>query len=1101
MSPKLVALIIDIVLVALVLLGFLFGLRGLKKATGSLVSFIVNLAVVFLLGPWVSSLVLKIKFGGSTLNDRIMNFVNSLIGDSMASNATVQEVVKNIPLLLVDIVVTMILIIILGLIFKGIGALVFRIIWGKNKEKVVEKCEIVNGTPQMVKTTIKPKKHRLAGGLIGACHGFLFAVALFFPLFGLANIFEDLSGTSSASAEYSQAFEIKELDELLHDHLPQEVFEYSKAINGTVFAKIGKVGNLSEATLNFVSRCTINGQTIRLGTEIRSFAKTYETFLDFVKTSTSNLGNFSLTTIINDIINNPDNYDFDKLYNTVDTFFESKLVVALGNDVLEMAVDKFSEITTQSNMSDYLSYFKKAVVSYNASNGDLKNDIKAIIGTLEISAKSGLIKEFKQKPINLESIKAILFNPADASTGKAENEYLNKLCEKVSSCNLLQKIILETTNYSLSQFELKLNDSLEFKDNYVISLNRIDSTKDYKLTKDNLVDIITQAVDCYEAIKSVDIDALKNDFYVIFDGDISSLIVSVGEGLDLVVSLPMFNQTGLFESFCNALANSTYSDYINFNALKTGNDIKAQFTKLSYSVDELIDSGVIGVLREMTDENRNEQINNIIAKLSLKVENKTRANRILSPILGCEVFKNSIIYGLNYGHDVLENNLKQLNANTSLSEFNTSDILTERENEQFLSVIDNLIAYCKDIKLEDLEGDKLLTTLLNSDLSLLGNALDSIKNSTLFAPYDNFNGTYNDLIDAMMGTTFADNVLFEVAKAQNFVWNNDLSKISELINNLSEIKIDGENVIIYLVNGGNYVDAVDAIKNATDGIKPLYESALLRPVAAKVINTINDKIKDFVGEDLSTDILSVASGTNLSSQAQEIVNIIKCALDIDFGNTDIAEFDVQKIDALFDALNANAENDGVFKQSYNSMLLKLTNLINSNIKDLVGEENAGNINTFNEVVDVLQSQEQIRNVIKTAINNANKFNDKKLKEIDTSSLFDFIDKFNTDCANGAFEQTYNALLVYCVNTVNSTIFDSIGESYAKLNADENNMTTEAQNIKNVLEVAKEAYISLGDGENLKDLDEEVLNSLCDALDACEYTKETKTKLEQYIQED
>ena len=171
MDATLITLIINIVLAAVILFGFLGGLRGLKKSTFDLVVFIVQLLVVFFLTPVISNLVLNITIDGKTINNHILGFVNNLLGAETASSSFIKDIVSNVPIMVVNIAVTILLIVLSCILFKIIAVIVYKIMFKKDKEKVIEKCEIVNGAPQMVKTTVKKKKHRINGAFTGTPHG------------------------------------------------------------------------------------------------------------------------------------------------------------------------------------------------------------------------------------------------------------------------------------------------------------------------------------------------------------------------------------------------------------------------------------------------------------------------------------------------------------------------------------------------------------------------------------------------------------------------------------------------------------------------------------------------------------------------------------------------------------------------------------------------------------------------------------------------------------------------------------------------------------------------------------------------------------------
>ena len=126
MNPSLITLIINIVLVVFILFGFLGGLKGIKKSTYNLVVFIINLIVVFLITPVVSGAVLKISIDGKTIHDHISVAVQDLVGADTASSPFMKDIISNIPIMVVNLAVTFVSILVLGLILRLISIIFYN---------------------------------------------------------------------------------------------------------------------------------------------------------------------------------------------------------------------------------------------------------------------------------------------------------------------------------------------------------------------------------------------------------------------------------------------------------------------------------------------------------------------------------------------------------------------------------------------------------------------------------------------------------------------------------------------------------------------------------------------------------------------------------------------------------------------------------------------------------------------------------------------------------------------------------------------------------------------------------------------------------------
>ncbi len=1119
MTPESITLILNIIFIAMLGFGFLFGLKGLKKSTSSLITFIVSLIVIiFLVGP-VSNMILQININGQSLENTMSSAINSMLGSSLSSNEVVQSLIKGIPLMIISIVVSILLIFIIGSIFKLIGSIVYRLIFGKD-EKVVEDVEIVNNVPQITKRTIKKKKHRLLGGCVGLVHGLLFSIVVFMPLVGLVNIANNILDVNNTVIEETGApetlslssmqknrviyltseagdssFELKPAKDLLRENLPAEFFDYAKALDNSIFAKVGKIGNLSEKTLDLVARCNINGYTIKLGEEIKTLVGVYDEFVDFATEASEKLGTTDLNVIFNDIAENPTNYDFEKLYNLVEHLFNSNLVKSIGNDGLKLIADTLVEQNTNEDLQPILLHVQTAINNYCANKYEIKDDAIALLGVFEISAKNGLIKEVKKQDISVQEISNILLSNSEA--------VLNNLCGKIEKSNLIQKLVIEAINYGSSCLQNYMNSNITFVGEGV-KLEKIDGTQN-SITSTELATVLSCALNLYQEIdKNVDFKKIEENFYNIFDYNLEKMIKLAGDGIDGIKNMSIIKNSNLFGSICEGMSNSVeYSKYLSFTELSNSSNLKEQFSKIAESVSVLQESNVIATLKNMNDENVDESISSILNQLSAKDStNKTLSSKILTPILSCSIMKNTIIYGLDNVHYTIESTIDSMSdEKITISKLNTTTIQTENGNNQLLGIIEKLLEYAKNINLTNLKNN-MIDTLVESDLQKLGIALDAVKSSTLFSSNGTDNGAYIDIIDGL-GKSSLNSVLdFSVAKSTSFSWESELSTLKNTINTLNEIKITDKSetsgLVSYLLNDGDFNIAYDFLNlENSQYLKPLFEIALIKPVAVSVINTINSKIKDFVGTDLGANITTLENSIVLKEQEpQQIADVIGASTQIDFNETDLDNIDNNKLNYLLLKLENNAEIDGVFKESYNALLLKVANMINENVQTFTNiTENT--IQFFTSATNVLDYSLNIRYVLNSALNSVKSIKSATIETLNTTVLFDFVDalKLNSTMANGIFNNTYNTIMIYIVNKVNSQISEYVGDTFATniviyKGSDEAvaDMGGKYNYIKEIIESAVDAYKSIGAGEELKDIDSKKLSRLLDALDSIAVTR-------------
>lgn len=977
MDSSLITLIINAVLGVFMLLGFLGGLKGLKKSTFNLVVFAITILLAFFLTPVFSNIALNIVIQGQTINGHIQKIIYDAVGADMASSDFVVSLVEGLPPMIVNIVVNILLVLGFGLILRIIGAIVYKIIFKKDKKKVVEKCELVNGSPQMVKTTVKKKKKRLLGGLVGAAHGALLAFVLFFPICGVFNIFNDVIGTNKASAETTA--EIKYFDEMIQENLPKDVLDIAKAVDDSILVKIGSVANISETSFNLVCKNSINGFSIRLGEEVRTLVKAYNSFVDFALSSSVPLDNYSFENIFNDITKNPQNYDFNKLDVTLNALFESNLINATGKDALKLVGDVLVDNATEENLV-LMNHVKSALYSYAGSDAKIKDDVMAFADVVEIAIENDILDTLNDEYFEISMLSDILLNEADVQNNKPENEVLNQITTKLSSSTLLQKFILEFTNYGIGELEKEMKNEFEFSGTQQVKLTTIDSTKDYRISANELNTIFIHFIDVCDEIESLDINAIQEDAFAVFDADVKSLVSTVGNLLNDVVSISILKDTGVFNSICDQMARTEYNNYISFNTLKQANTIKTQFGYLAESVGAIKDSGIISDIRYVKSiEQDGDYIKSAISKLAEKEDGTTPyIEKIVAPLLKCNILKNALEYGLDEAHKYVEQELIKINENASLNNFNTSNLMTDTENSKFIILLNNLVDFANGVDVSKLLTNEFIDELLSSDdnIANLGKALDSVKDSTLFKDYNNQDGVYKNLMDALAGyEVFNEFFDFNVAKQDNFSWNSTTQNLITLKQELDNVYVDngGEQVKLlkYILTAGDYNALVDSLYGKTINLTKLFELDVLKPTSVKVINIINTTIKDFIDDEtLTANIVDIDLTANIAYQAQNINDVINKALQIDFdyvsevGIENISETEMAKINALLAEMeiNSNLKDDnnveiGVFKESYKALVKKVIVEINKAVAEETG------IEYVDQIIEEIPSLEEITPVL------------------------------------------------------------------------------------------------------------------------------------------
>ena len=233
-------------------------------------------------------------------------------------------------------------------------------------------------------------------------------------------------------------------------------------------------------------------------------------------------------------------------------------------------------------------------------------------------------------------------------------------------------------------------------------------------------------------------------------------------------------------------------------------------------------------------------------------------------------------------------------------------------------------------------------------------------------------------------------------------------------------------------------------ENRSVKLTELFEIDLIKPTAVKVVNLINNTIKEFVDEEgtpeeekLGKNIVEINNLVDIKSQAEDINNVINKAILIDFddissnGVENMSDQNLELIDSLLDTLAVNAENNGVFKESYNALLLLVTNTVNDEVKSFVGEELGAGIVRFNGDKNIVSFKDDIISILDCALDfDLSTFDIENLTETQKTQLNTLLDTIQV-CASkegSPFGISYNALLLKTANLINENVKTMVGSA-------------------------------------------------------------------------
>jgi len=516
MDASIIALIINLVLVLFLVFGLLWGLgRGFKKSLVRLVYLLVFVVIFALLSPVISSALLNINLpqsfvasiaSGVEIPAEGMSITALLellivgtadspteIGQLCADNPALAELITKLPAVLVNLFVFVVLV----FVAKFMSYVGFRITCAihfkkdkkkKQKEYKEKQYAVVDGKPVIVEQgePLKPKKHRLLGGLVGAVQGLVLMFCFFLPVTGFVNIAGQFIDTKSVQAETvyadSNSSEYEYIQKFIKENVDAEVIKYFAAYKDSFANKALSLGGIDQLCFDVISSTTVDGQKISIRHEINTVAKVTESIL-YVQDITSN-EDFKFTDL-----------DYDKLEKAITTLFDSGLIKSVGDQFLMTYLgyaisdeptdnDLDKTIDDAINSTGYGDTIRRLLgaIYTNLESGKamdtIKNDILALFGVGEAVIESGLVddmvdlsEEYANHLIDeaeyQERIVDIIISSLSATPQGGENNYLTMAFDSLLSSSTIQAVIVEGINIGIDEMKAEIVENIcEYNEDY-----------------------------------------------------------------------------------------------------------------------------------------------------------------------------------------------------------------------------------------------------------------------------------------------------------------------------------------------------------------------------------------------------------------------------------------------------------------------------------------------------------------------------------------------------------------------------------------------------------------------------------------------------------
>lgn len=761
MNPNTLLIILNIAFVVILALGFLTGLKGVKKSGIDLAVFVGSFILAILITPLITKAVLNINIYVDGKSTTISNYIISLItaqtGSLVTSGSSTESLISNVPVMVGNLVVFMVLLIVIDILAQIITSIVFAV----TKKRKKKKNAISKSAPSYVSATgnvkyvreEKPKKYRLAGGLVGTVHALLFVVALLIPIKGVTSTVASLANQvepEPAVVTYAETEpNYTPVAKYIRQAISEQYLDLVFAVDNSALFKVTGALDINSFMFNSLASCKVDGKKIVLTAEIDS-ATTLVNQLDYIQ-------NIDIKTA-----EGLKSVDFERLSLTLDSLFNSEIVKTLLDDIAKnlldwTTADEMPELTGEignlvkdvrekvsqdANLKDLLLKTKQIVNSKQFVSNFLKDELDIILNVADIAVNSTIID-----PIMSED-KTNLISTLLTELGKDNNALANNLLSNIFDSEIINLGLLYGTNFGIDF----VNDYFATIEN-AVTVSKINYVNDdIKYNKADLTEIITTILDIYKDYTEVNLDNIVSTPEVLVTANFNSNVKNLGKIVDKVKGLEVLNQSGSFGKIIDnaKLLAITFGeetlnfvDIIDLDLLKVKEfSVETDFETLTPAIRELltmkfIDEGgnQISSIEQITKEGITETV---------KKMSKDQISAILTPLANSDLFKPLNVMLIN----TINNEVKKTIG---------GNIVELPDDIDLSNQIDNIVNVIDDVKtllpaLEEIgSGTKSLDDVIkdtatnNSDtvVSLLNNLQDNANNN---GENGAFTGVYNAML-------------------------------------------------------------------------------------------------------------------------------------------------------------------------------------------------------------------------------------------------------------------------------------------------------------------------------------------------------------------
>lgn len=646
------------------------------------------------------------------------------------------------------------------------------------------------------------------------------------------------------------------------------------------------------------------------------------------------------------------------------------------------------------------------------------------------------------------------------------------------------------------------------------------SLRDEVLNIANVYDNVGFLVDVdfssFDTLKTLNYNSLLRAVDYIFNSNLltTALPELVDYGFDKVLQMDEVQKDQSYVELIEVVRDELKKDEgVNEN-LK--NDVVAVISTAKIMADE-------GIFEQIptNEEITNQNISNILDILS--ANNKEVFNQIIDNIFNSKILNKAVIFGLNYGVDMLEDELKTLTQDDTLTLNNISlrdENMTLKKGE-VSSLLSSAINIFKDVLEEDLNAinDNYLLIFdfnLEDIIANIGSMMNALQKMNVF----NQTGIYDQIVTALGETEYNNYIDFEIFKGDN-VWLNETQSLAKVVSNIRKSQ-----AISYIQKGtdGNYYikdeNVTKLFKNliATTEvqgenktlirqiIEPIYNSDAFKKLIKVafenlngVINDLGDMLKEgTVLGDINYDSLYVETEKeNFFAFVDNISSYLSTLDLVKFKENTFEEIlssNLSLFGSCIDSIRASSifgdikAEQGTIKGIYTNLIDTLMQTKLNQFMDF----NCFKDETFSFSAEFAELQPVIDLMLEKQIVDGDKTYNLISYILEVGNLENMLDQITAEDVTNIFTPLMNNKIfrpvgVLVVNSINAQIKDYVGNLGVDIPVDLDNLTDdEIQDVVNVLGAVTEIASDIMNSSSISDIvNGESAENLAGLLDTLE----------------